>query len=74
MGQEQRNSDLTERIVYLDPFAGSGTTILAAAFEGYSAVGIELSSVYASLARERLKNNIIGGHKDGTSEQDALDD
>ena len=38
----------------LDPFAGSGTTVLAALLEGYGAVGIELSHHYATLGRERI--------------------
>lgn len=38
----------------LDPFAGSGTTILAALAEGYTAVGIEESPYYARKARERI--------------------
>lgn len=39
----------------LDPFAGSGTTVLAAVLEGYDATGIEFSEVYAGKARERIK-------------------
>lgn len=42
----------------LDPFAGSGTTVLAAVLEGYSATGIEMSDVYAELARERIKTEL----------------
>jgi len=38
----------------LDPFAGSGTTLLAAAACGRSAVGVELDSRYAALAWRRL--------------------
>ena len=38
----------------LDPFAGSGTTVLAAVLEGYSATGIEVTDAYAKLARERI--------------------
>ena len=34
----------------LDPFAGSGTTVLAAVLEGYSATGIEVTDAYAALA------------------------
>ena len=33
----------------LDPFAGSGTTVLAAVQEGYEAVGIELTDAYFQL-------------------------
>ena len=39
----------------LDPFAGSGTTVLAAVLEGYRATGIEMSDYYAQAARERLE-------------------
>ena len=39
----------------LDPFAGSGSTILAALLEKYSATGIEVSEAYATLARERIE-------------------
>lgn len=39
----------------LDPFAGSGTTVLAALMEGYSAVGIEDSAHYARRAQERME-------------------
>ena len=38
----------------LDPFAGSGTTVLASVLEGYSATGIEVTDTYAKLARERI--------------------
>lgn len=40
--------------VILDPFAGSGTTLLAADDEGFSGIGIELSEEYVSIARSRL--------------------
>ena len=39
----------------LDPFAGAGTTVLAAVQEGYEAVGIEMSDAYFQLSTERLK-------------------
>lgn len=39
----------------LDPFCGSGTTILAAVQEGYEATGIEMSEKYAKLAAERIE-------------------
>jgi site-specific DNA-methyltransferase (cytosine-N4-specific) len=38
----------------LDPFAGTGTTGVAALGEGRRFVGIELNPTYALLARERL--------------------
>ena len=39
----------------LDPFAGSGTTILAAVQEGYEAVGIRLTDAYFQLGTQRVK-------------------
>ncbi|NJB80559.1 site-specific DNA-methyltransferase (adenine-specific) [Xanthomonas sp. 3376] len=38
----------------LDPFAGSGTTLIAAQPEGFEAVGIEMTDQYAAVTRERL--------------------
>lgn len=38
----------------LDPFAGSGTTLLAARNLGYSAVGVEKEAEYVVVARRRL--------------------
>ena len=38
----------------LDPFAGSGTTLVAARNKGHTAVGIELSSDYHRIATDRL--------------------
>ncbi len=40
--------------VVLDPFAGSGTTGVAALLEGRRFVGIELTEEYTQIARERL--------------------
>ena len=42
----------------LDPFAGSGTTVLASVLEGYSATGIEVTDTYAELARERIRKEL----------------
>lgn len=39
----------------LDPFAGAGTTILAAVKEGYEAVGIEKSDAYYKLGADRVR-------------------
>jgi site-specific DNA-methyltransferase (adenine-specific) len=39
----------------LDPFAGSGTTLVAAQQEGYRWVGVEMTDHYAEVARDRVK-------------------
>lgn len=38
----------------LDPFAGSGTTLMVAVRHGRSAIGIELNPEYAAMARRRI--------------------
>jgi site-specific DNA-methyltransferase (adenine-specific) len=38
----------------LDPFVGSGTTVVAALMEGYQAVGIEITDAYYEIARRRV--------------------
>jgi site-specific DNA-methyltransferase (adenine-specific) len=38
----------------LDPFTGSGTTLVAAKLEGYSAVGIEVTKDYAVVAQRQI--------------------
>jgi len=40
--------------VVLDPFAGTGTTLLAAGLEGGRGVGIEIDAEYVATARHRL--------------------
>jgi site-specific DNA-methyltransferase (adenine-specific) len=44
----------------LDPFCGSGTTLVAAADMGMDAVGIEIVPEYAQIARDRVKRLDIG--------------
>ncbi|MBE7211768.1 MAG: site-specific DNA-methyltransferase, partial [Gluconacetobacter diazotrophicus] len=41
--------------VVLDPFMGTGTTLVAAELEGGKGIGIELDAGYAAMARERLR-------------------
>jgi site-specific DNA-methyltransferase (adenine-specific) len=40
--------------IILDPFAGAGTTVLAAKLEGYPAIGIEVTAHYAAAAQKRI--------------------
>ncbi len=44
--------------VVLDPFAGAGTTILAAAMEGCQGIGIEIDPDYVETARARLAGTL----------------
>ncbi len=48
--------------VVLDPFAGTGTTCVAARLLGHGYVGIELSEGYAAAARKRLTQVARGEH------------
>jgi DNA modification methylase len=41
--------------IVLDPFAGSGTTLISAKLEDYSFIGIEMEPEYIKIARARLE-------------------
>jgi DNA modification methylase len=50
-------------MVVLDPFSGSGTTMIAASIEGRKAIGIDLNKQYCELAKRRLKKLKLDGCK-----------
>jgi site-specific DNA-methyltransferase (adenine-specific) len=39
----------------LDPFAGSGSTLIAAALEGFEGLGIEREAEFVEIARQRVE-------------------
>jgi DNA modification methylase len=47
----------TEGQIVLDPFAGSGTTVIAADELGRIGIGYEADKQYAEVAQKRLANN-----------------
>src|SRR3954454_7066231 len=52
--------------VVLDPFNGSGTTVVAAAMLGRKYVGIDQSAEYVGYAQKRLEHALANADKNGT--------
>ena len=50
------------KVLIVDPFCGTGTTLVAAAKLGYAYVGFDINPEYVEIARERLKTE--GGSGD----------
>ncbi len=44
----------------IDPFLGSGTTVLASAINGRRSIGIEISDKYIKIAKRRIKDFVLG--------------
>jgi len=42
----------------IDPFAGSGTTLVACAKTGRNCLGIEINEKYAEIIRQRIKSSV----------------
>lgn len=58
--------------VILDPFAGSGSTMVAAAQLGISAVGIEMDSEYAEIAARRI-DHVLNATRQPALSMDVAD-
>ncbi len=60
LGQELQDCDCDKKFKIegnvLDPFVGSGTTMVVAKHLGRSSIGIEISKEYFDLAKERIEN------------------
>jgi DNA modification methylase len=64
-------SPTTPRGTVLDPFAGSGSTLVAAYAEGFSFIGIEREEEYVRIARARVAD-ILRRENEHRSEHDLM--
>lgn len=58
-GQELVAMFSDEGDTVLDPFAGSGTVLVAAKYSGRKAIGIEINEEYAKIAAKRLEQGTL---------------
>jgi len=67
--RDERAEISTEPCIVLDPFCGSGTTVMVALRLGRRAIGIELSGAYVKMSRRRIigDNPMFNGPGEATA-------